>query len=60
MVPAGMPELLHESDISYLRDKLALFVADAAATKMLNDEIDKSLDSTYRRIDNMIHIAKHG
>jgi len=60
MVPASMPELMQEKDISYLRDKLALGHTERKAEKFLHDEVHKSLDSTYRRIDNMIHNMKHG
>jgi len=60
MVSAGMPELLLEKDIHYLRDKLAVGKKNEEADSELRSEIDKSLDSTYRRIDNMIHNFKHG
>jgi len=59
MVPAGMPELLVEHDIAYLREKLALTQQEKKAEKTLEGEINKSLDSTYRRFDNMIHNMKH-
>mmetsp|Transcript_7990 Transcript_7990/g.12085 ORF Transcript_7990/g.12085 Transcript_7990/m.12085 type:complete len:248 (+) Transcript_7990:3-746(+) len=60
MVSAGMPELMVESDIHYLRDKLHLNLKKKAADKQLHLEINKSLDSYYRRFDNMIHNFKHG
>jgi len=60
MVPAGMPELMREEDIHYLCDKLMLDVPWKKADKKLHTEIQKSLDTTYRRIDNMIHNLKHG
>jgi len=60
MVSAGMPELLLDSDIGYMRDKLAVGKTPQGADEVLRAEIDKSLDSTYRRIDNMIHNMKHG
>jgi len=60
MVSAGMPELLVESDVHYLRDKLCLFDDEKKADKSLRDEIKKSLASKYRRFDNMIHNLKHG
>jgi len=60
MTPAGMPELMMEKDIYYLREKLALTVSEKKAEKLLNAEIDKSLDSTYRRFDNLVHNLKHG
>jgi len=60
MVVAQMPELMADEDINYLRDKLFLSVSEKKADKKLHAEINKSLDSTYRRIDNMIHNLKHG
>jgi len=60
MVAAGMPELMVESDIYYMRDKFYLDATEKKAKKRLDQEIDKSLDSTYRRIDNMIHNFVHG
>jgi Phosphatidylinositol 3- and 4-kinase/Phosphoinositide 3-kinase family, accessory domain (PIK domain)/PI3-kinase family, ras-binding domain/Phosphoinositide 3-kinase C2 len=60
MVSAGMPELMAADDIRYLRDKLLLDMSDAEAEKAFRKEIKKSLDTTWRRIDNWIHNAKHG
>lgn len=60
MCAAGMPELMKESDIHYMRDKLFLNMSEKKADKELQLEINKSLDSTYRRIDNMIHNMRHG
>lgn len=60
MVSAGMPELMKESDIYYLKDKLFLDIGEKKADKELQAEIKKSLETTYRRIDNMIHNLRHG
>jgi len=60
MVAAGMPELMKEEDIHYMRDKFYLNVNEKKADKKLHGEINKSLDSTYRRIDNFIHNVRHG
>jgi len=60
MVSAGMPELMIEKDIHYLRDKLHLDETEKRANELLKEEIDKSLTSNYRRFDNMIHNFKHG
>jgi phosphatidylinositol-4,5-bisphosphate 3-kinase len=60
MVAAGMPELMREDDIEYMREKLALNMHPKQADKRLHAEIRKSLDTTYRRIDNMIHNLRHG
>jgi len=51
---------MKEEDIYYLRDKLMLDVPWKKADKKLHAEIHKSLDTIYRRIDNMIHNFKHG
>jgi hypothetical protein len=55
MVAAGMPELMKEADIWYMRDKLLLNEKEAKAEKKLHAEIETSLDSKYRRFDNFIH-----
>jgi phosphatidylinositol-4,5-bisphosphate 3-kinase len=60
MTAAGMPELMLQKDVMYIKDKLHLDVNERMADKKLHDEINKSLDSTYRRFDNMIHNFKHG
>ena len=60
MVGAGMPELMSESDIGYLRNRFYLQVAPKVANKRLMGEISRSLDNTYRRIDNYIHNLVHG
>jgi phosphatidylinositol-4,5-bisphosphate 3-kinase len=60
MVPAGMPELMEQQDINYMREQLHLEKSAADAEKSLKAEIDKSLNSTYRRVDNYIHNLKHG
>jgi len=60
MVSARMPELLVEEDIIYMQDKLHLNDTEESAEQKLQDEINKSLGSAYRRFDNMIHNFKHG
>eukprot|EP00457_Paulinella_chromatophora_P000957 gb/GEZN01000959.1/.p1 GENE.gb/GEZN01000959.1/~~gb/GEZN01000959.1/.p1 ORF type:complete len:1100 (-),score=179.27 gb/GEZN01000959.1/:106-3405(-) len=60
MVAAGMPELMTEADIYYMRDKLALNLPEKVADQRLGAEIRKSLGTGYRRIDNMIHNLRHG
>lgn len=60
MVAAGMPELMKESDIYYMRDKLLLNEKESKAEKKLHEEIENSLDSKYRRFDNFIHNMRHG
>lgn len=60
MVSAGMPELTSSNDIEYLRDKFFLEKSAKDAQGMLRKEIKKSLNTTYRSIDNFIHNLKHG
>jgi phosphatidylinositol-4,5-bisphosphate 3-kinase len=60
MVSAGMPELGNMEDIEYLKEKLLLSHSDSEAEKQFRKEIQKSLDNTWRRIDNAIHNVKHG
>ena len=59
MVPAGMPELMKASDISYLKKKMYLHLDHTAASKKLDDEIRECKSNTYRLIDNWIHNMKH-
>lgn len=60
MVSAGMPELLHVSDIGYMRDQLCLDLSDEEAAVVFLRDLKTSVTATSRRIDNFIHIAKHG
>ena len=60
MVPAGMPELASREDINYMRDMLALDVnEDSEAAQRFRDEVTKSLNNSFRRFDNTVHILKH-
>eukprot|EP01083_Nonionella_stella_P098819 277967_1 len=59
MVPAGMPELLKEEDIFYLRDMLGLDKSDEQVAKIFNAELKKSLAGTWRLLDNTIHNLIH-
>jgi len=60
MISAGMPELLHERDIEYMRNKLALELNDAEAEARFEAEIRKSLSHFGRDLDNAAHIIIHG
>jgi len=60
MIPAGMPELIAEKDIGYMRNKLALTSTEKEAETLFKDAITEALNHTYRAIDNMIHIIKNG
>lgn len=58
-IAAGMPELSEQNDILYLRNKLALELDTQQASKQLLNELKNSLQSTTRRLDNLIHNYKH-
>jgi len=60
MTSAGMPELLEVEDITYLRQQLNLHMKDREAGKYLEGLIEKSKANMYKRLDNYIHIWKHG
>lgn len=60
MTSAGMPELMKESDINYLREMLLLDMNEKKAEQNLYEQIDSSVKDTFRRFDNWIHNLKHG
>jgi phosphatidylinositol-4,5-bisphosphate 3-kinase len=60
VIAAGMPELNESSHILYLRHKLDLDVDPKIASRALQDEVKKAVESTSRRLDNLIHNWKHG
>merc|ERR1740130_1948549 len=51
MVSAGMPELMVESDIHYLKTNLLLDLTERRADAKLHEEITKAVSSTSRRFD---------
>lgn len=59
MVPAKVPELSHVSDIQYLREQLSLDLSDKDATVKFKTEIQNSLSTPSRRLDNWAHNIKH-
>jgi len=59
MVSAGMPELLCEEDVMYMRDQLLLTMSDEEAGAEFLKQVNASVTATSRRLDNFIHIAKH-
>lgn len=60
MCSAGMPELMEREDVHYLRDMMCLDYTEKQAAQRFKTEIKRSLDTTWRRIDNMIHNKVHG
>jgi Phosphatidylinositol 3- and 4-kinase/Phosphoinositide 3-kinase family, accessory domain (PIK domain)/Phosphoinositide 3-kinase C2/PI3-kinase family, ras-binding domain len=60
MVSAGMPELASEDDVSYMRDMLRLDLkTDKEVRQHIESEINRSLSTTMRRIDDFFHNNKH-
>ena len=59
MVPAAMPELLQKNDITYLREQLSLELSSQEADIKFISEINNSLKTVSRRIDNWLHNLKH-
>jgi phosphatidylinositol-4,5-bisphosphate 3-kinase len=55
-----MPELSQYSDIDYLKKQLSLDLSELEATNKFINEIHNSLNSTFRRIDNLFHALKRG
>ena len=59
MTPAGMPELSETGHVQYLRDRLCVDATPEQAKKTFLAELQDSLESTSRRLDNLIHLLKH-
>lgn len=58
MVSCGMPELQNDRAVLFLRDKLCVDMTAEKAEKYFMSEIQKSLDTTWRRFDDFIHDNK--
>lgn len=58
MIPAAMPELTTDQDITYMLKVLDLDLTDEQAADKFKKEIEASLSDTYRRMDNWIHANK--
>lgn len=54
----GMPELSNYSDIEYLKMRLSLNLSEQEATNKFKREIYDSLNTTWRKLDNLIHNIK--
>lgn len=59
MVTAGMPELQKKGEIEYLRDMLSLKLTEMEANSRFLEEIETSLNNSFRRFDNLMHNFKH-
>lgn len=53
-----MPELSNFSDIEYLKSRLSLNLSEQEATNKFKREIHDSLNTTSRKIDNLLHNMK--
>ena len=58
MLSAGMPELSSSSDLEYLVNQLALDFSEHEACAKFKKEIQESLNSNWRRVDNLFHMLK--
>jgi phosphatidylinositol-4,5-bisphosphate 3-kinase len=59
MIPAEMPELRHRDDISYIVEVSTLEKSDEEAAGNFDALIIECMNSTFKRIDNTLHIWKH-
>eukprot|EP00475_Leptophrys_vorax_P025479 TRINITY_DN3569_c0_g2_i1.p1 TRINITY_DN3569_c0_g2~~TRINITY_DN3569_c0_g2_i1.p1 ORF type:complete len:1212 (-),score=305.94 TRINITY_DN3569_c0_g2_i1:1931-5425(-) len=59
LTPAGIPELRRLDDITYLYDRLMETVLPSEATKLLEAEIEKALNTKWRLFDNLVHTWVH-
>lgn len=55
-----MPELSDLSDIEYLKMRLSLNLSEQEATNKFKREIYDSLNTTFRKFDNLLHNIKRG
>ena len=58
MLSAGMPELSSSADLEYLVNQLSLDISDHEANIKFKKEIADSLNSNWRRLDNLLHTLK--
>lgn len=54
-----MPELRDEAHIEYLKMRLSLDLGEEDATKKFKKEIEESLKTFWRKIDNLVHNIIH-
>eukprot|EP00457_Paulinella_chromatophora_P000867 gb/GEZN01000868.1/.p1 GENE.gb/GEZN01000868.1/~~gb/GEZN01000868.1/.p1 ORF type:complete len:1091 (-),score=165.37 gb/GEZN01000868.1/:293-3082(-) len=59
MVSAGMPELMVQEDIGYLREMLLPDQSEVFATQHFKQQLEVSVADQWRRWDNAAHLAKH-
>ena len=58
MVPAKMPELRADKDITYLADQFGQ--NDPSGRDQFQKELMRSLRTISRQLDNLCHNVKHG
>ena len=59
MVSSGMPELMTDDDISWLRDKLMLDHAEDAAADDFKRQIEAAYKNTRVKLNDAAHLLKH-
>ena len=59
MVSSGMPELMTDDDISWLRDKLMLDSAEDAAAEDFKRQIEAAYKNTRVKLNDVAHLLKH-
>ncbi|KDO31802.1 hypothetical protein SPRG_03722 [Saprolegnia parasitica CBS 223.65] len=59
MIPAGMPELRDARDLDHLVEIALLDVDDATAAANFETAVHYCMGSTFKRVDNTIHIIAH-
>jgi hypothetical protein len=59
MVPSSLPELMHVEDVEYLDNMMMHGATNGQAATVLNEEIEKSVNTKWRQFDNLIHTWVH-
>jgi phosphatidylinositol-4,5-bisphosphate 3-kinase catalytic subunit alpha/beta/delta len=59
MVSSGMPELMTDDDITWLRDKLMLDSAEDAAADHFKTQIEAAYKNTRVKLNDAAHLLKH-
>jgi len=60
MLSIGLEELKSVENIKYLRDKMRLDLPDAEAVGFFMGRIDAALESSKTKINDFVHLIKHG
>ena len=60
MLSIGLEELKSVENIKYLRDKMRLDLPDVEAVGFFMGRIDAALESSKTKINDFVHLIKHG